>query len=91
MSLVDLSAVFLLVVGGEARRIIFTSIADNSSENRFVPGSGRLHQYRQDTSCVTPLLVVSGLVDVFPFLNNYFYYYLKILIFSKNINIYIYI
>ena len=47
---------------GGARRIIFTSIADNSSENRFVPGSGvgglnrsvRRYQYRQATSCEMP-------------------------------------
>jgi hypothetical protein len=48
-------------VGG-TRRIIFTSIADNSNVIRFVPGSGvgalnrsvRLHQYRQATSCQLP-------------------------------------
>ena len=47
--------------GGGVRRIIFTSIANDSTVNRFVPGSGvgalnrsvRLHQYRQATSCVT--------------------------------------
>jgi hypothetical protein len=48
--------------GGGARRIIFTSIANDSTINRFVPGSGvgglnrsvRLHQYRQATSCQLP-------------------------------------
>lgn len=47
---------------GGASRIIFTSIADNTTVNRFVPGSGvgalnrsvRLHQYRQATSCQMP-------------------------------------
>jgi hypothetical protein len=47
---------------GGASRIIFTSIADNSTVNRFVPGSGvgglnrsvRLHQYRLATSCEIP-------------------------------------
>ena len=47
---------------GGARRIIFTSIADNSNVIRFVPGSGvgglnrsvRRYQYRQATSCATP-------------------------------------
>jgi len=47
---------------GGARRIIFTSIANDSTVNRFVPGSGvgalnrsvRLHQYRQATSCEMP-------------------------------------
>jgi hypothetical protein len=85
---------FVSILWWGARRIIFTSIADDNTVNRFVPGSGRLYQYRQDTSCVNPLLVISVLVDVFPLLNNSFYfinfyYYLKILIFSKNINIYI--
>jgi hypothetical protein len=48
--------------GGGARRIIFTSIANDSTINRFVPGSGvgalnrsvRLHQYRLATSCEIP-------------------------------------
>ena len=47
--------------GGGARRIIFTSISDNSSVNRFIPGSGvggmnrsvRRYQYRHATSCQT--------------------------------------
>lgn len=47
--------------GGGARRIIFTSISDNSSVNRFIPGSGvggmnrsvRRYQYRHATSCET--------------------------------------
>ena len=46
---------------GGARRIIFTSIANDSTINRFVPGSGvgglnrsvRRYQYRQATSCIT--------------------------------------
>ena len=47
---------------GGARRIIFTSIANDSTINRFVPGSGvgalnrsvRHHQYRLATSCEMP-------------------------------------
>ena len=47
---------------GGTRRIIFTSIANDSTVNRFVPGSGvgglnrsvRLHQYRLATSCELP-------------------------------------
>jgi len=47
---------------GGAHRIIFTSIANDSTINRFVPGSGvgglnrsvRRYQYRQATSCETP-------------------------------------
>ena len=46
---------------GGARRIIFTSIANDSTVNRFIPGSGvgglnrsvRRYQYRQATSCIT--------------------------------------
>ena len=46
---------------GGARRIIFTSIANDSTVNRFIPGSGvgglnrsvRRYQYRQATSCQT--------------------------------------
>ncbi len=49
-------------LGGGSRRIIFTSIANDSTVNRFVPGSGvgglnrsvRLHQYRLATSCEIP-------------------------------------
>ena len=49
-------------LGGGTRRIIFTNITNDSTVNRFVPGSGvgslnrsvRLHQYRQATSCQTP-------------------------------------
>ena len=44
---------------GGVRRIIFTSIANDSTVNRFIPGSGvgalnssvRRYQYRQATSC----------------------------------------
>ena len=47
---------------GGTRRIIFTSIANDSTINRFVPGSGvgalnrsvRHHQYRLATSCEMP-------------------------------------
>jgi hypothetical protein len=47
---------------GGASRIIFTSIANDSTINRFVPGSGvgalnrsvRHHQYRLATSCEMP-------------------------------------
>ena len=47
---------------GGARRIIFTSIANDSTVNRFIPGSGvgalnrsvRHHQYRLATSCEMP-------------------------------------
>ena len=47
---------------GGVRRIIFTSIANDSTINRFVPGSGvgalnrsvRHHQYRLATSCEMP-------------------------------------
>lgn len=47
---------------GGAHRIFFVSIANDSTINRFVPGSGvgalnrsvRRYQYRQATSCETP-------------------------------------
>lgn len=47
---------------GGAHRLLFVNIANDSTINRFVPGSGvgalnrsvRRYQYRQATSCVTP-------------------------------------
>jgi hypothetical protein len=46
---------------GGAHRILFTNIANDSTVNRFIPGSGvgglnrsvRRYQYRQATSCTT--------------------------------------
>jgi hypothetical protein len=47
---------------GGAHRILYTNIANDSTINRFIPGSGvgglnrsvRRYQYRQATSCATP-------------------------------------